>query len=475
MKLNRELSFNIGIILLFVVGIVLRLFFYIKNQSLWFDEAGLAMNFITKTYSELFNGLDYLQAAPAGFCILSKFMIDVFDFNSDVWRDYILKLIPLISGILFLPFFYYLAKLVLKEKGAILISFAIVALNMHAILYSSQCKQYSTELLISTILIIIFYKMYSGVRKPYYPIIIAISPWFSYSSFFVLLAGLIGLFIKQKRAFYINLTVILISSFIYYLVSLKSVFGTNYSGMNTIWDGLFKAFIDIHHPIRALIRFGELTILIKVWALISGLIMFVSLIKFGFSKNDIGLKLLFIFTPALVIFASVMHQYPVYSRLILFLLPIFAITISCMNGKFFIFVKDLYLFILLIALLNSSIYAKSIAYSYAREAVCNISENITPGDKFIMDNDATEFYFYMKNKNLKNEIIKMPVSCLGEDIKVCENLITNLPDGKYYFLSSHFEFVDYLIKEKGVINNFSLDNFKPKYNKVLYFNKRGAL
>ena len=465
MEFFKERGYKYSIILLFVFAIIARLWFYLPNQSLWFDEAGLAINFITKTYKGLLGGLDYLQAAPAGFCILEKLMLDIVRPQNDSIRDYILRLIPLLSGILSLPAFYCLAKLVFNDKVKRLAAFAIFSLNTHAILYCSQCKQYTLELLLSVILITLFYKMLKDEYKWFYSFIIAISPWFSYSSFFIIAAGFLALLIKNRKQFVINVIPFILSAAIYYFVSLKSVFLVNYAGMDEVWI-TFKAFMDIHHPMRLFIRFGELFMLTKICAVLAGGIGFYSLVCFLFSKRESGCKILFTIPVILVIFASLMHKYPVYSRLVLFLLPVFAIAVTDIAGKFNNILKSVFIFIVIFSLLNNSIYAKEMAYSYARDVVDYLRTEIKPEDKIIMDNDATEYYFYLEGKGINNKIYKMPVTCIECNIGLCRDFVKTLPTGNYYLFSSHDN-----VEE--VAKGYKLYElpFKPKYVKAVYFEK----
>ena len=86
--------------IIILLGIILRLFAYFNGLSFWGDEAALALNVINKSYLELFKGLDYLQVAPPIFLVMSKFIM------LDSLRDFSLRLIPLVSGIISLPLFY---------------------------------------------------------------------------------------------------------------------------------------------------------------------------------------------------------------------------------------------------------------------------------------------------------------------------------------------------------------------------------
>lgn len=94
------------IIILF--GLVLRLYQYGLDRSLWLDEALIATNFIDKTLIELLQPpLDYTDGliTPPGFLVITKLLTALFGLN-----DWILRLFPLFSGLLALLLFYRLAQ-----------------------------------------------------------------------------------------------------------------------------------------------------------------------------------------------------------------------------------------------------------------------------------------------------------------------------------------------------------------------------
>lgn len=132
--------------LLILLGIVLRLRQYIANRSLWVDEASLALNIVNRTYLGLTQPLDYDQGAPLGFLFVVKLTTDFFG-N----QDFILRLIPLISGILSLVLVYRIAvEHFGKPAMAALLMFSV---SGAMIAYSTELKQYSTDVLVALLLI----------------------------------------------------------------------------------------------------------------------------------------------------------------------------------------------------------------------------------------------------------------------------------------------------------------------------------
>ena len=108
----EEKFYKRGLILIFGLGILLRVVLFLVNPSLFADESALAINIYNKSFKELFGALDFLQASPVGFTIIVKSLITIFNPQSDYLRDLVLRIFPFISGMLSLPAFYYLVKLI---------------------------------------------------------------------------------------------------------------------------------------------------------------------------------------------------------------------------------------------------------------------------------------------------------------------------------------------------------------------------
>ncbi len=115
------------------IGAGLRLYFYLSNRSLWFDEALLALNLTERSFAELMQPLDYNQSAPLGFLLIQKTVISLLG-N----RDYLLRLIPLLAGLTSLPLFFLTARLFLRPV-AVHAAMWFFALSPQLIYYSSEC------------------------------------------------------------------------------------------------------------------------------------------------------------------------------------------------------------------------------------------------------------------------------------------------------------------------------------------------
>ncbi len=126
-------------IVLILLGIVIRLYHFFLNRSLWLDEATLSNNIVSRNYLQLLMPLDDKQIAPIGFIFIQKFLISIFGVN-----EYALRALPVLAGILSIILFYYLLKRVGGEKVAFVgLLFFITGkyLNFH----STEAKQYSLD------------------------------------------------------------------------------------------------------------------------------------------------------------------------------------------------------------------------------------------------------------------------------------------------------------------------------------------
>lgn len=440
-----------GITVIIVFGIVLRLFAYFRGISFWGDEAALALNVLEHSYSGLFKGLDYLQVAPPMFLVMSKFLI------IDNLRDFTLRLIPLVAGIAAIPLFYKFVLMLSKNRVVITVSTFLFSFNMTAILYCAQFKQYSLELFTSVLLLIIFYKLiFEKEFKWYYPLLIAIAPWFSLSSLFIIGSYFLVMLIKNPRAVLKTYIPFFISFLLFYFLSLRYVSSCNYDGMYNWWQNGY-GFADLRHPLRIVLRFGELFSFDKLKALFCGAIMlvpaFISLISNKKQRLFLGLPILLTFA------ASTLRLYPIEARLILFLLPLFVVIIAEYNWKF----KNVCLMSVCIISFITSIFYTINPYKFytsAREAVQIVENHIKDGEKIVLDSSYHRYYYYLHQKD---NVIILKDGC-EPYLEVCNNKIEELPAGRYYFILKEDPKNLFTSKVK-VLDKYNL------HSTVIYFEK----
>jgi hypothetical protein len=139
-------------------GIAFRLFQYLANRSLWFDEALLAGNVVDRSWSGILRPLSAGQAAPLGFLLLEKAAVAVFGSG-----EYALRLVPLLGGIASLFLFVAVARRYLSE-GAVPLATAVFAFSPFLVYYASEVKQYSTDVAATLLALLLAAPLLAGER-----------------------------------------------------------------------------------------------------------------------------------------------------------------------------------------------------------------------------------------------------------------------------------------------------------------------
>ncbi len=134
---------------LLVAGIGVRMAQYLFNQVLTHDEAAIALNIITRSFGELTQPLDHHQAAPVGFLWTVKLCTLVLGESAQA-----LRLVPLAASLAALGVFFVLVRRTLHWPGA-LVALGFFALSYRLIFYAVEFKQYSSDILVSCLLLLL--------------------------------------------------------------------------------------------------------------------------------------------------------------------------------------------------------------------------------------------------------------------------------------------------------------------------------
>jgi hypothetical protein len=116
----------------------------VRYKSLWYDEAALGINIVTRSYSQLFEPLSYLQVAPIGFLLLAKLSNAVLGHN-----DFAIRLPSLAA---YLCLFAALARRADRSPGQLLRLVLIVA-SPAVLRYAFELKQYISDVLLMVVLL----------------------------------------------------------------------------------------------------------------------------------------------------------------------------------------------------------------------------------------------------------------------------------------------------------------------------------
>jgi hypothetical protein len=129
------------------VGVALRVARYLADRSLWGDEGALALNIVNKPARTLLEPLDYLQGAPIGFLLVERALVSAL---GD--RELVLRLFPLLCGLLALVVFAVIARRLLVPEAAA-IAVILFATVEPLVYYSAEVKQYSTDVVAAVLLL----------------------------------------------------------------------------------------------------------------------------------------------------------------------------------------------------------------------------------------------------------------------------------------------------------------------------------
>ncbi len=140
---------KIGTVAMLVViaGIVLRIAGWLGGRNLWLDEVRIAANIIDRSWSGLLSPLEFAQSAPVLFLISVKACVSVFGLSEQPFR-----LVPLLASLAQLLIFWRLSSRILPPLAG-LIAIAFCAFSERLLYYAQELKQYSTESLVTTLLI----------------------------------------------------------------------------------------------------------------------------------------------------------------------------------------------------------------------------------------------------------------------------------------------------------------------------------
>jgi len=289
---------HVTIALLFL-GVLLRLRAYLADRSLWLDEAMLALNIIHRGFVGLWKPLDMHQGAPVGFLMLVRSAVISFGTG-----EYALRLVPLLAGIAAVGLFYLLAKRVLLTN-ALPLAVALFALSPSLIYYSSEVKQYSLDVAIALLLILL------AVEERIWTLALigAIAIWFSHPAIFIL-AG-IGLARPRLWPIFPFLGISFATCYFLLLRHADPVlfvfWQANFMHLSPRW--FLDAFFDFFRTPGALDFIG-----LAGFAFLCGSV--------ALWKRNRDMALLLLAPVAATLAASALHKYPFGGRLVLFLLPI---------------------------------------------------------------------------------------------------------------------------------------------------------
>jgi len=419
---KKNILFKFILISFISLGIITSFINFLNFRSLWLDEAMLALNIINKTSLNLLKPLEMGQVAPIGFLLLQKLLCILLG-N----KDWVLRVIPLVSFLTSIPLFYFLNLKITPKKTLALYSTAFFSLSWILIYYSSEVKQYMLDVLFS-ILITYYTLIFLTSRKKkhlyIYTIIGMTSIWFSNISIIILFT--VGLYIlyniKNNNRNYLDaITPIILwsTSFItYYLLFIHNHPTKKF--MLEYWESSFLPsnilsidfYISLFTKIKELIYLlgyntHPLLVIIPLTVIPSGII-------YLFFNNR---KYLYLCTFPIITHLSLSYLklYPFSIRLILYLTPLLIILFTSGAYHIYTIIKTKYsktsfyiLLIPLLILLLTIFKSTPIQKEEIKLSLNYINKKNTPNENiYIYYGAKPAFLFYKKDYQCfnKNNII----------------------------------------------------------------------
>jgi 4-amino-4-deoxy-L-arabinose transferase-like glycosyltransferase len=430
----KHRSLNILLWAFVVAGIILRVFHFIHNRSLWNDEAYLANSLIRMDFTELMQGpLAYHQKAPITYLWISRLSVLLFGKT-----EMALRLFSFLCGIASLFVFLPVARYFLKPLGAV-VAMAILAMAGSLVFHAVEAKQYSVELL-STIVALYLYIKYHN-RLDFSSLLLwglwgAILVWFSYPVIFVL-AGIafamcLSYLIKKEW----NSLLRSVLPFSLWLVS----FAVNYflftykHHENSEW--LLRWFADhgafmplppasvsdlawFFHTAYMTLRFSvgllwiyfthenPLIQLVLRMPMLPLLLAFIGVI--ALYRNNKQVLMLLTFPILFALLASGLKLFPFFERLTVFLAPLLILLIvyGCQKAMDFLHTDSKWKYAIPVLLLvgpvmnstmqlvNTSLFGEH-KQSKEREGLLFIKDKLQQGDQVYMFWNNLHFYEYYK-------------------------------------------------------------------------------
>jgi hypothetical protein len=179
-----------------LAGLALRTYCYARDQSLWIDEAMLALNVVYRTTPELFEPLDLNQGAPVGYLLLSKLAVKTLGGG-----ELALRLVSFVAALAGLAVFVPLAYRALPLPAA-RVAVGLFALSPYLAGYAAEFKQYELDATVAvglTALALPVFRNTAGrARLIAFAAAGAAAVWFSHPAAFVL--GGVGLAVLADAA-----------------------------------------------------------------------------------------------------------------------------------------------------------------------------------------------------------------------------------------------------------------------------------
>jgi len=325
---RRAIASPWAVVALVACGLALRVERWVHDRSLWGDEGALALNIIGKSAAQLTHRLEYLQGAPTGFLLVERLDVDLFGPT-----ELSLRLFPLLCGIVALCVFAVVARRLLTPGGS-LVALVLVSVAAPLVYYSSEVKQYSTDVAAASVLLLAAVSVEWRAVGRQGGFLLAVGGaavvWFSHPALIVLptlVAVLVaGAWLRDDRRALralLPLTAIwAVSTVVAYVVNRANTSAVAHAALTGTpgVGGRLAPFKDAWHAWGNVIGTADSTTGLVVTAAVAGAVHLL--------RRDPLLVGLVLAPPAATFVAALLGLYPFTDRFVLFLAPFFAVLVG---------------------------------------------------------------------------------------------------------------------------------------------------
>jgi len=420
--------------ILIALGILIRLKCFFENCSFCPDEAYVAIEIVHRSFKEIFSFQRIFPSQPSHpllFIVLVKLAGLLFGNY-----EFILRLVPIISGIVTLFLFDRLLKLILPFAYRLLALMFFIFFDQFTYI-ASELKPYATDVVVSLAL----YLFLEYSRRRSFDIKLAaqwglfgmVVMWLSSSSIFILggfgLTALMG-FVCRRQWRQLRLS---LETFLLWLVSFIPLYILSFKPMT-----LSKDLLGMWGNYNAFMPQPFLSIASMIWIKKSFLQIFHSMNLHlpylagavflmgcvSFFKKD-RTRLAFFLAPLLLTFlAAVLGKYPFYGRMLFFLTPVlFILLVEGIDFcgkvlKFRAYVTEIVLAgLLLFYPMHQSIHylVQPRCHDHGREMVRYLINNYHPNGTVYIPADSAYVFAYYASQTRFNEALPFSLfSVIGD-------------------------------------------------------------
>ena len=308
------------------IGIACRVTQYLWRRSYWHDESYLVLNIVGGHLRDAFGPLKLLQAAPPLFLIVEILATRVFGTT-----EYALRLVPLVSACASVVMIAILARRVGGPFVACLTTLMFATSN-ELIWHASECKQYSGDVFVALLLLLLATARDDGPRFVFIAVLASALVWFSHTTMFVfggvsIVAVTRSSFVRTRRGLlaYVAANALFAASLVaLYLVSIRP---QQYPEMYAYWQ---NDFVPWSRPL------GLPLWMIRKWLSLANyayenaapIVLFAAIggAACWWREGNRRITLLFALPLALNLLASALHRFPFSgTRVVLYATPIMLI------------------------------------------------------------------------------------------------------------------------------------------------------